>query len=422
MYGYGRFRYFVTEPRYGKGYALRKSTYTRGVTEALNKKSGTGFYVNYRGDPVIGVYTWISERNLALITEISQHEAFKPIGDLQLGIVMLCLVVVTTVIVISWLVSKSLTGPLDSLVRNTQLMGQGNLDIRFEKTTGDEIGELAEAFGHMAEQLKNTLVSKDFLESEIVEREKAEKKLNAVMNDLERSNRDLEQFAYVASHDLKEPLRMVWSYVELIREQYGELLDEKGKEYIHFAVDGALRMEKLISDLLSFSKVSTQGKDLTSVSSETAFEIAVQNLQIAISESGAMITHGPLPLVKADDIQLVQVFQNLLANAIKFAHEKPRIHVAAEEDGNVFKFSVKDNGIGINPNYGKDIFKIFHRIYSREKYPGTGIGLALCRRIVERHGGNIWFESKHSEGSVFYFTLDACDDESDVNGGNGGLA
>lgn len=143
----------------------------------------------------------------------------------------------------------------------------------------------------------------------------------------------------------------------------------------------------------------------------------VQNLQIAISELGAMITHGPLPLMKADDIQLVQIFQNLLANAIKFAHEKPCIHVVAEKNGNVFKFSVKDNGIGIAPNYGKDIFKIFHRIHSREKYPGTGIGLALCRRIVERHGGNIWFESKPCEGSVFYFTLDACDDESDVNGG-----
>jgi signal transduction histidine kinase len=411
------FNYFVTEPRFGKGYALLKATFTLGVTEALTKRSGTGFYLNYRSVPVIGVYTWIGERKLALITEIDQNEAFEPIGALRITILTLCLIVVAAVIIISWFTSKSMARPLEGLVRCTQLMGQGNLDIRFKATTRDEIGELAEAFGQMAEQLKHIMVSKTCLEHEIVERKKTEEKLNIVMKDLERSNRDLEQFAYVASHDLKEPLRMVWSYIELIREHYGDLLDENGKEYIHFAVDGATRMEKMISDLLSFSRVSTQGKDLKIVSSETAFELAVQNLQVAISESGAMITHDPLPLVKADDIQLVQVFQNLLANAIKFTREKPCIHAAAEKDGNVFKFSVKDNGIGIDSHYRKDVFKIFHRLHSREKYPGTGIGLALCRRIVERHGGHIWFESKPGEGSVFYFTLEGCNSESDVKGG-----
>lgn len=270
-----KFNYFVTEPRFGKGYALRKATFTKGVTEALNKRSGSGFYLNYRNDPVIGVYSWIDDRKLALITEMSVEEAFEPIYALRGSIITLCFVVVAAVIAISWFTSKSMARPLEGLVRSTQLMGQGNLDIRFKVTTRDEIGDLAAAFGHMAGQLKNTLVSKDSLEREIVERKKTEEKLNIVMKDLERSNRDLEQFAYVASHDLKEPLRMVWSYIELIRDHYGELLDDKGKEYLYFAVDGALRMEKLISDLLSFSRVSTKGKDLTSVSSETAFEIAV---------------------------------------------------------------------------------------------------------------------------------------------------
>ncbi len=402
------FNYFVTEPRFKKGYALRKSTYTLGVTRALSGQSGTAFYPNYRGVPVIGVYTWLPERQLALITEMDQHEAFEPIRALQASMASVCLAVMAAVIGISWLASRSLTRPLERLSRSIQRMGQGHLDIPVEQTTKDEIGKLARAFARMAFDLKTIMVSKESLEQEIVERKKTEQKLNAVRTDLERSNRDLEQFAHVASHDLKEPLRMVKSYLELLRETLSPPLDEPLETCIRFAMDGAVRMEQMIGDLLSFSKVGSHGVDLPWVSAEEALETAKMNLQIAILESSARITSDPMPKVYADSIQLVQIFQNLLANAITFSEGPPRIHVSAVTQENLCRFSVKDNGIGIDPRHRDRIFNIFHRLHSRDKYPGTGIGLALCRRIVERHGGHIWFESKPGEGTEFFFTLRIC--------------
>ena len=406
------FNYFVTEPRFGKNYALRKSIYTQGVTEALSGKSGVGFYKNYRGDNVIGVYSWIAERNLALITEMAQEEVLEPVFSLQKTIFMLCLAVAVVVVFISWMVSRSLTRPLTGLVQCIQLMGQGNLDVSPDVTSKDEIGELAGSFRLMTERLKTTLVSKESLEQEIVIRKHAEQKLTAVMMELERSNRDLEQFAYVASHDLKEPLRMVWSYLDLIREQYENMLDEKGRTYMDFAVDGALRMDRMISDLLQFARVSSQGRELRSVSAQTVFEEALQNLRVAVRESEAEVTCGPLPMVKGDNIQLVLVFQNLIGNAIKFTREKPKITVFAVTSGDTCRFSVKDNGIGIDSRFGDDVFKIFQRLHNRDEYGGTGIGLALCRRIVERHGGRIWFESTPGEGTVFFFTLKRGDMDS----------
>lgn len=410
------FNYFVTEPRFGRNYALRKSIYTQGVNEALGGKSGTGFYKNYRGENVIGVYSWIAESDLALITEMAQEEVFEPVYSLQKTIFTLCLAVAAVVVFISWMVSRSLTRPLTRLVQCIHLMGQGNLDVYPDVVSKDEIGELAGSFRLMTERLKTTLVSKESLEQEIVIRKQAEQKLTAVMMELERSNRDLEQFAYVASHDLKEPLRMVWSYLGLIRERYENLIDDKGRTYMGFAVDGALRMDRMISDLLEFARVSSQGKELQAVSAQAVFEEALQNLQVAVSESDAEVTCGPLPMVKGDSLQLVLVFQNLIGNAIKFAREKPKITVAAQTTGGTCRFSVKDNGIGIDSRFGDDVFKIFQRLHTRDEYGGTGIGLALCRRIVERHGGRIWFESTPGEGAVFFFTLKRGDENSAPEG------
>jgi light-regulated signal transduction histidine kinase (bacteriophytochrome) len=243
---------------------------------------------------------------------------------------------------------------------------------------------------------------------DITERKRAEEALKEKTEELARSNQDLEQFAYVASHDLQEPLRMVTSYVQLLSQRYKDKLDSDAGEFIGFAVDGAIRMWKLINDLLTYSRVGTRGKELESTDCEAVLNQSLNNLKVAIEEKGAVVTHDPLPTVMADNLQMGQLFQNLIGNAIKFrGNEPPRIHVSASRKGNVWTFSVGDNGIGIAPEYAERIFIIFQRLHGRKEYDGTGIGLAICKRIVERHGGRIWAESEVGKGATFYFTLPA---------------
>jgi light-regulated signal transduction histidine kinase (bacteriophytochrome) len=240
------------------------------------------------------------------------------------------------------------------------------------------------------------------------ERKRAEEALREKTEELARSNRDLEQFAYVASHDLKEPLRMVTSYVQLLAKRYKDKLDSDADEFIGFAEDGAIRMWKLINDLLTYSRVGTRGKQLEPTDCEAVLNQSLSNLKVAMEENGAVVTHDPLPTIMADNPQLVQLFQNLIGNAIKFrGNELPIVHVSASRNGSAWIFSFCDNGIGIAPEYAERIFIIFQRLHGREEYPGTGIGLAICQRIVERHGGRIWIESEVGKGATFYFTLPA---------------
>ena len=224
--------------------------------------------------------------------------------------------------------------------------------------------------------------------------------------DLLRSNEDLERFAHVASHDLQEPLRTVTSYVQLLARRYSDKLDAEAKEFIDFAVQGTQRMQTLINDLLAYSRVSTHAKPPEPTDCEAVTSEIMSNLEMAIKESGAEITCGPLPTVMADRGQLSQVLQNLIGNAIKFrSEEPPRISVTAERQADEWVFSVQDNGIGIPPEHKDSIFQVFERLHSHEEYPGSGIGLAVCKRIVERHGGRIWVESIPGEGSTFCFTI-----------------
>jgi len=241
--------------------------------------------------------------------------------------------------------------------------------------------------------------------TDVTERRKAEAELAATARELARSNAELEQFAYVASHDLQEPLRMVRSYVELLQRRYGEKLDSDADEFIGFAVDGARRMQVLISDLLIYARVNSKGKPLVPTDTDRALELALENLQMKIRESKARVSRQPLPRVIGDESQLVQLFQNLVSNGVKFRRGAPRVAISAATEGDLVHFSVSDNGIGIEPQYSERIFVLFQRLHTRTEYPGTGIGLALCKKIVERHGGRIWFDSRPGRGSTFQFTL-----------------
>jgi len=243
-----------------------------------------------------------------------------------------------------------------------------------------------------------------------VERRKAELALEERARDLSRSNADLEQFAYVASHDLQEPLRMVASYVQLLERRYKDKLDDAARDFIGYAVEGVTRMRRLIEDLLAYSRVGTRGQPPAPVDVGAVVATAQKNLERAIAESGAEITRDDLPEVLADEGQLVQVFQNLIGNAVKFRREEPpRVHVGARREGGDWVFSVGDNGIGIESGYFERIFVIFQRLNPREIYPGTGIGLAITKKIVERHGGRIWVESTPGQGSTIWFKIPATD-------------
>jgi light-regulated signal transduction histidine kinase (bacteriophytochrome) len=241
---------------------------------------------------------------------------------------------------------------------------------------------------------------------ELDERRQTEQRLARYAGDLARSNAELEQFAYVASHDLQEPLRMVASFTQLLARRYRGKLDQDADEFIGFAVDGATRMQTLINDLLVYSRVGTWGKPFAPTDLNVVLQQALDNLTTSIEESGAVVSSGPLPSISGDEVQLIQLFQNLLGNAIKFrGSQAPQIQISAEKQGTQWVFAFRDNGIGIAPEHQKRIFMIFQRLHLRSEYPGTGIGLAICKKIVERHGGRIWLESQGNHGSTFYFSI-----------------
>ncbi|WP_198527408.1 sensor histidine kinase [Candidatus Methanoperedens nitratireducens] len=271
-------------------------------------------------------------------------------------------------------------------------------------------GALQRAYGELElrvqERTAELARANKALKAEVIERKRVEEELRLRTDELARSNAELEQFAYVASHDLQEPLRMVSGFIQLLDRRYKGKLDKSADEFIAFIVDGVTRMQRMIDDLLAYSRVGTRGKPFELTNCEDVFDQAVTNLKVTIEENGAVVTHDPLPTIMADASQIARLFQNLISNGIKFRGEEvPRVHVSAKRGENEWFFSVQDNGIGIAPEFFGHLFQIFQREYTKDKYPGTGIGLATCKRIVERHGGRIWAESEVGRGSTFYFTI-----------------
>ncbi len=263
----------------------------------------------------------------------------------------------------------------------------------------------------IAQQAANAIENANLYQKaqqEIKKRERLQAQLERYTHELERSNQDLQQFAYITSHDLQEPLRMITSYLQILERRYKGALDSDAEDFIYYAVDGARRMQELINGLLLFSRVKTQASELQITDSQEVMEQAKHNLQLVIDESSAQIYYEELPQIMADRTQLMQLFQNLISNAIKYNDsDPPVIHIHTKHQNEEWLFSFSDNGIGFDQDQSERIFKIFQRLHSRDEYPGTGIGLAVCKRIVERHHGRIWVDSQKGRGSTFYFTIPA---------------
>jgi signal transduction histidine kinase len=299
--------------------------------------------------------------------------------------------------------------PIDRLASDAREVAAGDLQHRVVATGPGEIRALATDLDLM----RTTLVDQvDTVEAARTQIEEAHDLLAAQTEELTRSNRDLEQFAYVASHDLQEPLRKVASFTQLLQKRYGGQLDERGEQYIQFAVDGAKRMQRLIQDLLGFSRVGRIGGEVTDVDLDEVLEHVLDTLDEPIAKAGAVVTHDPLPTLRGEAPLLEQLFQNLVANAVKFRDptRAPRVHVSAELMGDSWHLECRDNGIGIDPQYAERVFVIFQRLHPKDVYEGTGIGLALCKKIVEYHGGQIWIADDQDEGTAIRWTLPAAGD------------
>jgi PAS domain S-box-containing protein len=301
---------------------------------------------------------------------------------------------------------------VDRSVKNTVEQGVP-YDIEYRIIWPDSSVHWIRAKGRAQRSPEGVAVSMQGIVMDITEHKEAQEvlKYNEARErrtaELKRSNDELQQFAYIAAHDLQEPLRMIFSYTQLLAQRYKGRLDSDADDFIAYAMDGVHRMQRLIEDLLAYCRVGTTGRELCKTSSEDAMNQALLNLRAAIQESGGVVTHDPLPTVIADSTQLVQLFQNVIGNAIKYrSAELPRVHVSAKRNGNdEWTFSTRDNGLGIDPKYFQKIFVMFQRLHGREEFSGTGIGLTVCKKIVERHGGRMWVDSEPGKGSTFYFTL-----------------
>ena len=334
----------------------------------------------------------LPQRYLTLVGLVPDSELLDRLHAERDKAVLLALAAIFAAVVVTVLLARAMVRPLREMAAAAGRMARGRRDIDLSDMArrGDETGELARAFATMAK--------------EVTERED---RMAVQASELTRSNAELAQFAYVASHDLQEPLRMVASYLELLDRRYRDRLDDDAREFIGFAVDGATRMKQLINDLLGYSRAGNAPLKLETVDTEALVASVVETLSLQIEETHGQVAVGPLPTVKADPIQLARVFQNLVENALKYrSRAAPRVRISAETtpDG-YWKFSVRDNGIGIDPRFSEKIFEIFKRLHGREKYAGTGIGLAVCKLVVERHGGRIWVEPHPQGGSVFHFTI-----------------
>lgn len=506
---------FVAQPRLIKDQGvLQTGIHTEEVNRCLQQKTGVVQTADFRGVPAFMAYRWLPDRQLCLVVKIDEAEAYQPIRVFGRTIVLISILGLLAAAGIALALARSLTQPIVALQAGVARFSNGELNLRLDESSQDELGQLASEFNKMAEALTEqqthlrrraerffnltvdllctinpsgrlldlnpaweltlgytpeelrghlitSLVHPDDLTvttstlqrvssetpgrfeirfrhkdgrylwlawvvagspedqvlyaaaRDVTERRSVEEKLRKQAEELERSNQELEQFGYVASHDLQEPLRLVTGYVQLLARRYQGELDEDADEFIGYTLEGTERMRNLLADLLAYSQVGTSSKEFAPVALEETLRRVTDNLQLVIEANNVVITHEPLPSVLADETQMMQLFQNLIGNAIKFrGKEPPRIHIGVRQVEERWLIFVRDNGIGIDPKYTEQVFVIFQRLHKPDQYPGTGIGLAIARKIVERHGGRIWVDSESGRGATFYFTLQPVEAEA----------
>lgn len=348
--------------------------------------------VDYRGVPVLAATAYIDELSWGLVAKIDRDDALQPVDTLLYAIIGFASILSILVTVIGLTFSRAITLPILHLASFSYKVKSGDFSQRASLPLSDEVGFLAETL--------NSMVSS--LEVNQTEREKLIEKLTA-------SNEELERFAYVASHDLQEPLRMVINFTSLLQEELGDNLSEDAKTYIQFSVDAASRMRELIDDLLEYSRIESTNERREAVDSLQALKAALDNLQEAMTQSNATVTYNDhdFPTVYANSVRMTRLLQNLIGNAIKYCRKgvSPEVSIDVKDTSEAYIFSVRDNGIGIHTDYFEQVFSPFTRLHGHSEYTGTGIGLAICKKIVEQWGGSIWIESKMEEGSVFYFSI-----------------
>ncbi len=425
---------FLTDPRgvfltpaKTSGPTVHNHPMTTPMKTCLAGNDGEMLERDYRNVDVVHGFRYVEEiGGGCIMAHLDQSEAFAPAQALRTQVIMMSAVFAAFAMVLSFAFAQSLGRPLVRLTARARALQAGDFSSPVPMEGPMEVRTFAEAFASMAQSLnvsRTALLDRERelrtlnedLERRVQERtrelEAAGREQAKQAAKLARSNAELERFAYVASHDLKEPLRMVMSFTRLLSKRYRHQLDSDAQQFIDFAVDGAERMEQLIHDLLSYSRVDIADTQFEAVDCQAALTTALINVKTAIEESGAIVTHDPLPVVTGDRTQLTQLFQNVIGNAVKYHSDKPpTVHIASvsgatHDNKPELLFSVRDNGIGIAPQYADRIFLIFQRLHSADEYPGTGVGLAICKKIVERHGGRMWVESQLGRGATFYFTL-----------------
>lgn len=391
MYLVNNQNYFATDPEGHTGYALEHVNYSEPVRRCLEDHGGADEMVSYHGREVLAAFLYMPEYRLCIVGELATETAYRPVSHMQRLMILLTGSTLAAVMLIAFFVSTSISRPILELNALTTRAAAGDMDQTIQSDLRDELGTLAQSFNTMLANLRQRT------------------------HDLARSNADLEEFAYVVSHDLKEPLRSVSGFVELLNRRYRDTLDGPARSYIDRSLAGAERMKALIDDLLLYARTSTGPRELERVDTHALVEEVRAALTKSIREADAHIELAEqLPVIQAEPAQISRLFQNLIANAIKFRRdEPPAIRISADLEPELqagageqaWRFSIQDNGIGIDPEYAERVFQVFKRLHSQDEYPGTGIGLSICKKIAERHGGRIWLESRPGVGTTVHFTI-----------------
>lgn len=399
-----RFNFFVTEPRFGKNFALKKSVHTEGVIAGLKQQNGVGFYTNYLGAPVIGAYHWMPEREICLITEIEQAEALEPVTQLRKSMIMTGAFIALMATLVGEFSARTIIQPLRRLVKETEKIGSGHLEYNIRTAGRDEIGDLSRSFALMVARLKNTLVSRDRLASEVMERERAE----VLLRD---KNAEMEHFVYRVSHDLRSPLVTVGAFIEYLKKDIASKnFEQAGKDmdYIQAAVE---KMDRMIGELLELSRIGRVSRAPVSVSFQNLVGEALNAVAGHIVQQKVDVQTNDVDVViHGDALRLTEIWQNLVENAIKYMGDQPLpcIEIGAERHEGRMAFFVRDNGMGIDPDDQAKIFGLFEKLNPGSE--GAGLGLGLVKRIVEMYGGRLWVASEGAgQGSCFWFTLPKCE-------------